>query len=413
MNSTNKFLEDLQGLLLYCKYKYKTNPSIEDILKKQINEPEAFKLLFEDYLLEHESVLQDFFIQRRMRIKSTYEFSLKDVLIEFETIKKGASDEEFQQALKETSEYELSLIAQLPTKYQELSSYATVSHLLEDTYKAALTIGYEIPIMPIIGTISNDSINAGTFTLENGQPIIIVDEDFLSFIHLFSKIFIQCLPFGNNGEVNSLITNRNDIIKNIKSDPKILFHFKDLIRATLNGSPRKAQQYFLPKDSKYILCTYLMVCAEYFMVGHEIGHSIKHHRNSNVKFWSFNEKCSSSYNENLNHLKEYEADQVGLHLAMQAMAKQGFQADFCYIGVELFFIVNDITLKAKYFSEKGHEDFSAHFIKYPPNKDRREKLREELKKLIPESELLNVLHLPEIIEETMNYLWEESKSDFV
>ncbi len=408
MSNAKQYLEDIQGLLIYLKNKNGYAPSIKEVIEKQAKDPVFFKTIFDDYSQNHEVELKDYLIGRNLRIKETYENSLREVYVQCET----ATDEEFEKTLKETSEFHLNLISKLPTKFQELYSFATVHHLLTEIIEAASHLNYKINKYPIIGTVSNHSVNLGTFTLENGEPVIIVDEDFLSFIHLLSKIFVQCLPLGDKGETDSIITRKDEIIETIKNNPQILIYFKDFLKAYINGSPRKASQYFLPQDAKYMLCTFLMMSAEFFAIGHEIGHIIKHHDNSKLKFWYFGREGVTSFDEQ-NQEKEFEADKIGMHLAMQAMAKYDFQADFCYIGIECFFIVNDIALKAKNIVEKGHEDISGYFKTHPSNQKRKEKIRAELLQLLPEEDMKNATYLPDIIDETMAYLWENSKEDFI
>lgn len=411
MNNAKQFLEDLQGLLIYLKHKNGTTPSLEQLLEKQIKEPEIFKTILADYSENHNNELKHFFEGRQKRIQDVIKSSLLDIYHQYETIDKNGTDEEFEEELKNTTKYYEDLVLKLPTKYQELASFSTTSHLLDEIIEAASITGYTVPVHPIIGTISNNSINAGAFTLENGEPIIIVDEDFLSFIHLFSKIFVQCLPMSNDKEIGTLITRKDEIIQTIKNNPEIINHFKDFIKASIEGSPRKAKQYLLPKDTKYIFCTYLMISAELFMIGHEVGHILKHHDNSKLKFWYFNKECVSSYDES-RHEREFEADKIGVHLAMQAMAKNGFQADFCYIGIECFFIVNDIALKAKKLTEKGHEEIGSDFKTHPSNQLRREKIRAALREIISPEDFPNATYLPDIIDEIMGYLWESSKDVF-
>lgn len=412
MNNAKKFLEDLQGLIIFLNKKNGITPPLKELMEMRGKNPSVFQMIFDDYKENHETELADFFKGRTHRIKEMYKMTLFEIHQQFEAFGEDGTDEEFEEELKKATEYYEGLISELPTKYQELSSFGTAHHLLDEIMKAAPIVGYQIPMKPIIGTVSTDSINAGAFTLENGEPIIIIQEDFLSFIHLLVKIFVQCLPLGDKGETGSIVFRREEILKTIKEKPEILHRFKDFLKGYLEGSPRKSEQYFLPKDSKYILCTYLMMSAELFMVGHEIGHIIKHHKDSKLKFWCFNEECSTSYEDSRRAEKEFEADKVGLHLSMQAMANNGFQVDFCFIGIECFFIVNDIALKAKQIQENGNEDISGEFRSYPTNTLRRDKIREELKTITPPEELLNATCLPDVIDETMSYLWENSKEIF-
>lgn len=411
MKASVQLLEDIQGLLIYLKHKNGSTPNLKDLIEKKSKDPEIFELIYDDYRQNHQEYLKRFFEGRNRRIEEIYKASLVEIYIQYEKLGETATNEEFEAELKKTSDYYNDLINKLPTKFQELHSFGTVHHLLEQILEASKIANYHVPNPPIIGTVSTESINAGAITLENGEPLIIVQEDFLSFIHLFAKIFVQCLPFGEKGETDNIIIRKDEILQNIKSNPDIIRRFKDFLNGYIEGSPRKSEQYFLPMDSKYILCTYLMMGAELFMVGHELGHILRHHDHTRYKMWCFNNECVSTFEDD-NHTKEFEADIIGTHLSMQAMALHGFRADFCYLGIECFFIIHDIALKAKKIVSKGHEDISEDFSSHPSNQLRRSKVREELMQIIPKDEIENATYLPDIIEEIMSYLWENSKEIF-
>jgi hypothetical protein len=409
MNSAKKFLEDLQGLILFLRKKNGLIPPLKNLMEMPINNPKLFREIFEEYNEKHETELQDFFKSQEKKIEQTYKMSLVEVYQKFEVFNKGGTEKDLDKGLKEMKEYYSDLVLNLPTKYQELSSYGTVKGLLDDILNASNLLGYEIPVKPIIGTVSTNSVNAVAFTLENGEPIIIVQDDFLSFIHLFAKIFVQCLSLKDEW---TIIFSREEILKNVKEKPEILHRFKDFLNGYIDGSPRNSEQYFLPKDSRYILCTYLIRSAELFMIGHEVGHIIKHQKERKLKFWCFNEEYSSSYEDSLRLEKEFEADKLGLQLSIQAMKKDNFLMDFCFVGIECFFIINDIALKAKQILSDGTEDISSNFKSYPTNSLRRDRIREELKAITSNEELLNALCLPDVIDETISYLWENSKEVF-
>ncbi|MBL7936738.1 MAG: hypothetical protein JNM51_13115, partial [Bacteroidia bacterium] len=164
MDNAKQFLEDLQGLLIYLKHKNGTTPSLEQLLDKQIKEPELFKIIFDDYSENHNNELKHFFEGRQKRIQDVIKSSLFEIYHQYETIDENRTEEEFEKELKNTAKYYEDLVSKLPTKYQELASFSTTSHLLNEIIEAASIAGYKVPARPIIGTISNNSINAGAFT---------------------------------------------------------------------------------------------------------------------------------------------------------------------------------------------------------------------------------------------------------
>jgi hypothetical protein len=400
------FLENIQGLLIYLKLKNGSNISLKELLEK---DEQTLQYLLEDYEENHKSVLQNHIEQRHFRIKHHLATSFIEMAHRFEE----ASEQDFEKELEKTRIYYEDLISKLPTKYQELYSFGTVHNLLKELVGAAPVIGCEIPIPPVIGTISTSSVNACTLILETEEPIIFVEEDILSFIHLFSKVFVQCLSLEKKTEGrSSIILDKNDIRMNIKDNPEILFRFKDFLTAyILNGSPRESKPYLLKQDARYQLCTQIMMSAELFLVGHELGHVLANHLKTRRKLLFYNQEHDLKH-ENRNWEKEFEADKIGMYLSMKALEKYGWGDDMCYVGIEPFFTVYDIALRARKILKDGNEDISDEFRSHPPNNLRRQNTRLELKKITSAENFLNATYLPDLIHETMEYLWEESKDVF-
>ncbi len=406
MSKAREFLSNIQGILIYLKQKNGHTVSLRELLEK---DEETFKYILDDYNLNHESELKKFFESREKRIKeSTYAS-----LLHLAGNSNDLSDSQYERELEKSKIYNKELILKLPTKYQELHSFSSVNYLLEELLKASEIGGYRLDIRPEICTVSTNSVNACTLTLETGESVIIVEEDIMSFIHLFTKIFSQCLEITDKSDgITSFSANKIDIINKIEKDPKILERFKDFLCSyVIEGSPRKSKQYLMEADTKYWFCTYLMISAELFLVGHELGHIIAGHNTKRIKVGYFTQEDGNAINKNWE--KELEADQIGMHLAMQAMAFKGFKADFCYLGIETFFIVQEIALKAFKILKDGNEDISKIFSTHPPNTIRRELTRESLRRLTSdENEYNAAIHVPNLINDTMEYLWGKTKDIF-
>lgn len=288
MSKAKKFIENIQGLLIYLKEKNRSTISLRALLEK---DEDTFNFILEDFNENHTQFLEEYFKKQKLRDKGLLYASFIDTYQHFEANRPNASGDEFENELKETEKYYKELVLKLPSKFQDLDSFATVHYLLNELMEAAPLMGCTIPARPEIATVSTESVNA-------------------------------CRKFG-----------------------------------------------FFSQDF-------------------------------NV---SFDER---------NWEKEFEADNIGMYLAMQVMARRGFLADFCYLGIEPFFIVQDIALRARKILKDGNEDISNEFRSHPPNLMRREKTRSELKKITPNDLYLDAIYMPDVINETMEYLWEKSKGIF-
>lgn len=408
MSNTKLFIENIQGLLVYLKNKNGGySVALRDLLEK---DQKTFEFILEEYNENSDTVLESYFKKKDRRDNDLLHLTLFDTHLHF---KDDYSDEMLKEKLKEAEEYVLKLKAKIPSKFQELYSFATVDYLLDELMKAAPILGCNISKRPEIATVSAESVNACTFLIDNSDPVIFVEEDILSFIHLFSKVFCQCLSLGKEDiQTSNIVAKKEDVFRAIDDDPEIVSRFKDfLVSYIIEGSPRKSEQYNLKKDIRYWVCTHLMISAELFLIGHELGHYIAGHQTSSRKFGFYNQEANAVY-ANYSWEKEFEADRIGMYLAMQAMALKGFQADFCYLGIEPFFILSDIALKARKILKDGNEDISGIFKSHPPNQQRKENTRKELKAMTEAELYLNAIYLPNLISETMEYLWEKSKDIF-
>lgn len=410
ISNANVFIENIQGLLIYLVKKNGYPVTLKELLEK---DEATFKFILEDYNENHNELLTDYLKERELRTKGMMTTSLIETYEHFELHRKGASDKEFEDALEETLKYDKDVAKRLPSKFQQFSSFSTVDYLLSELMDAAPLLKCNIPQRPAICTVSTRSVNACTLILDTGEPVIFVEEDILSFIHLYSKVFCQCLTVGpeSNGML-TILTGREEIIKNIENNPEILLRFQDFLKSYItDGSPRDSEQYYLEKDIRYYLCTHLMMSAELFIIGHEIGHYIANHLTSRREFGFFNQELNVAFEEK-NWDKEYEADYIGMCLAMQAMARQKFGPDFCYLGIEPFFIVYDIARRARKILKDGDEEISNEFNSHPPNVLRRQKTRSILEEMTPPEDYKRAIYAPDIINEAMEYLWEKSKHIF-
>lgn len=412
MDSTgSRFLENIQELLIYLKAKgFKI--SLYELLTRDEG---TLEYLVEQYKEDHEEVLNQYF-ERKKNVHALMAYHdvenyLRERNINAETLTEDVikrSEELFNKAF---SKYESSTES-LPSKFQSLNYFQILNPLLQDLIFACKELGYELPPV-VLGSVSTGSVNACAIAVENDEAVVILEEDILSFIHLFCKIFVLSTPLRDG----NLAIDKESVISKIKEDENILFRFKDFMMSyVIHGSPRESEPYYLDfdeSDPRYQICTFLMMATEYFIVAHELGHIIAGHQKERRKVLFMNENNVIRYNQH-NWDKEYEADNIGMQLTIQTMMqKHEFNIDFGYVGVELFFIVHEFATKAFKIVREGNEDIINDKRSHPIGSLRIENTRNILRESLNDDELyLHTIFFPDIFKEIFEYLWSQTKHVF-
>ena len=408
MENGERFLQHIQGLLVYLQKKNGVQISLNELLSKDEG---LFEIMLEDYEANYLELVGDHIEGLRRQNMDFIDSTIHNYLASFGPSLLTAPQSVVDKKYNEILTYIESFVFRMKSDYQNLSYFATVIYLLDELLKVAP----EIEKPPVIGTVSTENINACILKLESEEVIIIVEEDILSFIHLFSKIFVLCMSLEEKGDKVSLSLDKETILTHIKENPEIEFRFKDLLEASIiERSPRKSEQYNLKMDARYQFCTEIMMSAESFLIAHELGHLLAGHLTVKKGYGYYQSEMDASVDKT-NWEKEYEADRIGVNLVAEFARNRNVDIAESYIGIELFFIMYDIVLKAKKILKEGNEDISNNFSKHPSNLSRRQNTRKEVMGLLGSStpqEFYTATFFPDVFEQIMEYLWSNTKHIF-
>jgi hypothetical protein len=225
----------------------------------------------------------------------------------------------------------------LPTKYDSPFHYMILQRLVTEIKDAAATIGIDCSNFPHFACIPTRSINARVFELPTGRkPFIIFDAQLLSFCHLFSKGFALCLPLEDYPDKIQFNLNLPTIKDYLKKSPEGIERLKDVISVYVSGGiPTDAKQYFLPPNYDQ-LASILLDSMELFIVAHEFGHAYSGHLRQLLPSGIRPDHKFSPKDKD--HIKEIEADLLGLVLTITALNKRGLDIGLSTAGINLFFI---------------------------------------------------------------------------
>lgn len=388
-------------------FKHKVIVSLQDIYRLSPNvrkDLEAnYKLEFEDLLKWHEKG-NDRAIDQLIELSKSYDNLNQKYETENESLKSEAGNSAYHKSIRNHI---------TPSRFQDKITYQIIEQLSVKIIEAAKELNLPIKNIPIFGTLHTEQVNACAIKVSNSEEFIIVFESQLfHFLNRFNKLLIQSLPLKDSRDGQySFSAKIEDIKLHLDSNPIIQETFNQLMWSfVVEGNVKKAQNWMIEKPW-YMMATYTLRATELFIMGHELGHIIKGHLNSDTgNPLQFSDVKGSQMN--LNWEKEFEADTVGLFLSIEVLRKENFREDFCLIGAELHFIISEIVNKAFSIINNGNEHLTPTSNTHPPVEMRRENIRNSLKSIFNNEQFEDAKFFPDLIEQVLYSLWDNSKQQF-
>lgn len=305
------------------------------------------------------------------------------------------------------------LSANMPTKYENPLTYRIMMGLADRLKKA----GEDLEIKPwpelAIGSLRTGQINALTLAIPRQKEYVVAFEDgVFTYALLLSKIIAQTMKyhFVEDGGV-SLSVKEEDISQTIAANPEILSRFTEVVAMyAIYGEPSRARQYILPDRVQIITSQLLLNSLELFILGHEYGHAIAGHLSSAKRTASLlpgAEAAAEAEAEEIAYAwsQEHEADYIGMHLAIAAMRlAEKVDVALSFWGADFFFSSMDVMDKAVsllHFGDETRIQLGSH----PPHTNRRDFLRESLRRSAGNEVAEGPIGLGQAIEFAVAELW--------
>ena len=328
---------------------------------------------------------------REYQIKSGYipvDVNEYEVFIERSISKdlpKGVRDN-----LKKTMLDELRMqVGQLPTEYQNPSTFMILQMLFKKIQKAAVYMSeqnkFNFPDRLTYGTASIGSFTAFVEDREHEQDyLILVSDDLFTFAHLLSKsIGMLTIDFsGKSGDKTWFHFNLNEdhIEHALITNHEAIIRFTDLILAySITNRASNAEQY-TPDHRLAAISSLFLDSFELFVVGHEYSHLLLGHFFDRAGVAEDTEHYVELNAEKIeiivtNWKQEIEADVLAAYLAITAM--EGYDFASSYAGVDIGLIT--LIILERLESELKGKTLDP--VTHPPAEMRREAVYENMLKV--------------------------------
>lgn len=364
MKSSQEYLENIQGVILLISYKSNYRPTLNEILN-------IHPTIFLDLVEELKSTNDEFILEQIPSFLTVptakSRQSLIDSMGEIEGVKY------FEKYFTDAAVQHLTTSnIDLPSKYQNLTSYLIINAIKEQMLESCRELNYKIDNFPIFASTRTDSFNAKAIRYIDIYPhIVLFEDEVFYFAHLLGKIIASCIPFHNG----SFQFDEKPIKDYLIKDFSLIAKFAEfLIKTTATVSSRKVTPFNIP-DENVILQKSLTSGMEAFIMGHEMGHIIGGHLdksdNRSLSYDDVAELVNPSWD------LEFEADDIGLKLALHALKKVNFPDNLLLWGIDALLTYMHIVDEAKSIVNSEEELTYSLGSSHPPPFIRRERIREK------------------------------------
>ena len=267
---------------------------------------------------------------------------------------------------------------------------------------------------PVFGLLQTGRINGMAADVNNDDYyLILIDDGIMGFANLLSKVVATFFPVvkGEDGQLH-FSTDAEAMHKQMRDSPETGMRFFDLLIAyALKGAPHAAKPYLMETEHLRLV-EVMRDSMEYFIFGHEYGHCTAGHlKDAEHKSMQMTSEQVSGQEEDIGMLvpkdweKEFEADFVGLILALDAMQSHGISPSLSYAGIELVFAGIDYLQRTLSILEKGEE--ATHLLdSHPPAEMRRAMLRKSCDVMFDDQLKESAFKLADTINGGLDRLWQ-------
>jgi hypothetical protein len=306
-----------------------------------------------------------------------------------------------------------------PSRYQDVAEYRIIEALCSDIDVVCQQRSIALGKRPIFGSVQTGRVNGMAVNINNPKYYLILIEDGLfGFANLFAKCIVGIFPLREERDgMQQFSTNPEDLRRTIAADAKHSQRFLDVVAAyVVEGAPHAAKQYFM-EPQYHAMQSVIRDAMELFVLGHEYGHCAAGHlEGGNKRFRSLqtaNGRKSKQLEEIVptDWIQEFQADSLGLLIALGAMHNKGIDPSLSYSGVEVVFSCINVIERALSILQTG--EIKEHLLdSHPPSLLRREVLTKTLNEILGEERANHGRALARITNEGIDILWKNVEPIF-
>ena len=256
----------------------------------------------------------------------------------------GDTDAALAAVRKETTNADLPTPFEVPVWYNMLLDYS------DEIAMAAAEAGKPLAFRPMLATLASGHVNAVTALVPGTRDeyVVMFEAGLFGFLNLVSKCVASILL--TTARLGDLI--ELDLDEPWRVSREDVSKFFDVYGAYIvAGNPMYATRYLPSRDLLPIHHT-LLQGAEYFVLGHELGHVIEGHFGqarhvAQVYPGITMAQLPSAWKE------ELDADANGFELMLAVASRKHFTAELAYAGAEMFFTAIELLEYALVAVESG------------------------------------------------------------
>lgn len=252
----------------------------------------------------------------------------------------------------------------LPTRFDRPDVYMILERLIEDLKISAKLNKIDVSKFPKYAVLPTGKVNALAIKLDCcDEPFLLFDSQLFIFCHLFSKAFVEIITgqCNSNGDLE-IILNEKPLLEKLITNQEGVSRLIDLLHSyVVHGDPSRAGPY-LPRPEIEHLISIVRDGMELFVVGHEFAHVVHGHLDSGF-LRVLHEELKPGLNISDKHLKEFQADFLGISFMANVIYKRFPDPAFSVLGAYLFFVSLEYCDKLNYFFLNhrfdGYEDLGS------------------------------------------------------
>ena len=262
---------------------------------------------------------------------------------------------------------------------------------------------------PLLGTLPTGQVNAMAIRVPGTDEFIVAfEQGLLAFLPMISKAIVQALPFDNAGARGfSFSVDRAKARDATVANDSARERFRAALFAYLfEGHPALAPSPMLEMPHS-LLHRIILTELELFILAHEYGHLLHGHLDPSQIRRPALIKGVEVEQVSRSHIQEFEADQTGMCLALQALATDGIAPSVTFAAIDLFFSVDYALEQALMIITTGKRGVRG-TDSHPHPCIRRERLRHAVQSFCGQAyESKSMLHLAETFELIAHLLFED------
>lgn len=316
---------------------------------------------------------------------------------------------EFRKAIREARKT-------IPTPLEDFNSHVIMKHLAGQLAKATRQQNLNLPQMPVYGSLPVGQLNAMAIGVPgSGEHLIAFQDGVFSFVNLLTKAVATSFRLKRilaDGEQAEFSWKLRDFKRSWANDDEPLRRLGEFLHAYLVfGDAHQADQYFV-RHPFHLPAFILREGFELFLFGHELGHIVAGHLGSAPKalhmIGAMEVEAASTSNWDM----EFEADRIGMDLAIQAMLNNGCDFVNSYYAMDMAFSAMEILDLAKSTLVHGEPRPAPASETHPRHTARRMFLRELLRRRLGKKAAKQPIKFGETLEEVLHQMWRHIEPRF-